>query len=242
MINITNEHIKRLKIIKQKYLGKTSVPKLNNWKSWSNNDIWLHVISQIISVGNAKPAEKFNESPMLIKLVSYNRILKIKNNKRQLERNINYVLREVGAKWVSKSLKKCRKTQAIVHNFKILSSHKNGPKGLLKRIYNLKGLNADKRRVKYLMSIFKFIKSKGSRDFLMELGLVKDAIALDVRVQKTLKKIGIKLPKGFENNPKLYDKIETELLLKLCKPLKLSGIQLDRMIFQNYDKIMDMKN
>jgi hypothetical protein len=92
------------------------------------------------------------------------------------------------------------------------------------------------------MSKFKYIKSKGARDFLMDLGLVRDAIALDARIQNVLEKIiGIEIPKDLlekiKNNSKLYDEVEEELLLKVCKPLNLSGIEFDRMIYQNYKEI-----
>jgi hypothetical protein len=97
-----------------------------------------------------------------------------------------------------------------------------------------------KRKFKYVMSKFKYIKSKGARDFLMDLGLVRDAIAIDVRMQNVLKKIGINIPEGIKSNPKLYDKVEEELLSKVCKPLNLSGVEFDKMIYNNYDEIMKM--
>lgn len=240
-MHINKEHIDKLKFIKQMYFRRTAVPELNNWKSWSNNDIWLHMISQVIVVGGSVPSHKFYKNSQLRKFVSYNRLSTIKDKSR-LEKDINYVLRAVGARYASKSVKKCRKTQALAHNFKVLSGWEDGPKGLLKRISEFKGPNESKRKIKYLMEIFEFIQSKSARDFLMELGLVRDAIALDVRIQNVLgKKVGIKMPKGLENNSKLYDNVESELLSKICKPLKLSGVQFDRMIFQNYDKIIKME-
>jgi thermostable 8-oxoguanine DNA glycosylase len=74
----------------------------------------------------------------------------------------------------------------------------------------------------------------------MDLGLVRDAIAIDVRMQNVLKKIGINIPEGIKSNPKLYDKVEEELLSKVCKPLNLSGVEFDKMIYNNYDKIKEM--
>ena len=75
----------------------------------------------------------------------------------------------------------------------------------------------------------------------MEAGLVRNAIALDVRIQNVLKKIGIKIPKGLETNPKLYNEVEKDVLLKICKPLGLLGIQFDRMLYQNYENIKKIK-
>jgi thermostable 8-oxoguanine DNA glycosylase len=74
----------------------------------------------------------------------------------------------------------------------------------------------------------------------MDLGLVRDAIAIDVRMQNVLKKIGINIPEGIKSNPKLYDKVEEELLSKVCKPLNLSGVEFDKMIYNNYYEIMKM--
>jgi hypothetical protein len=74
----------------------------------------------------------------------------------------------------------------------------------------------------------------------MELGLLKNAVAFDVRVRNVLDKMGIKTPKGFENDPKSYDTIESDILTEVCKPLGISGIEFDRMLYQNYDKIMIM--
>lgn len=240
-MKITKDHIKNLRKIKRMFLKKTRIPSPGNWKNKSNDRIWLDLIGQVMVVGGASSADKFHEDPKLKKLVAFNRLSNFRD-KIQLEKEINYVLRAVGTRYVSKSFKRCKKTQAISHNFRVLNNIKGGPKGLFKRLAEFKGPNATKRKIKYFMKLFKFIKSKSARDNLMEKGLITDAIALDIRIQNVLKKkVGIKLPKGLASKPKIYDTVERELLSKVCRPLKLSGIQFDRMIFQNYGRIMDMK-
>jgi len=245
MLNITNEHLAKLELIKQKYLGNTCLPEPDNWKSKSNNEIWLKVIEQVMLVGRSSPAEKFSKDLELQKKVSYEQLLKIKDDENQLKKVIHEVLRAVKTRYASASIEKCRKTKALVHNFKVLSEYKDGPKGLLEEVSKF---NTDKEKIKYIMSKFKYIKSKGARDFLMDLGLVRDAIALDARIQEVLKKIGIipdkepdkdKVIEKIKNNSKSYDEVEEELLLKVCKPLNLSGIEFDRMIYQNYKEIKD---
>jgi hypothetical protein len=241
--NIPKEQIpkalKQFEKIKQQFLQKTKVPKENNWKSWTNNDIWLHLITQVIVVGSSAPAHKFEENPKLQEQVSYEKLIELAD-KKEIEIAINRVLRAVGTRYASSDISKCRKTQALAHNLKILKSLKEGPRGLLKRISEFEGKNSDIRKIKYLMKIFKYIQSKSARDYLMELGLVKNAIALDIRVKTILEKLSIKIPKGFENNPKLYDQIEKEILNSICKPLNLSGVELDRMLYQNYNDITKM--
>jgi hypothetical protein len=235
MLNITRDYLAKLELIKQKFLGKTCLPKPDNWKDLCNNQIWLKVIGQVMLVGSSLPEKKFSDQ--LKEKVSYDQLLKIKDDENQLKKVIHEILRAVKTRYASASVEKCRKTKALVHNFKVLSEYRDGPIGFLKEISKR---STDKEKIKYVMSKFKYIKSKGARDFLMDLGLVRDAIAIDVRMRNVLKKIGINIPEGIKSNPKLYDKVEEELLSKVCKPLNLSGVEFDKMIYQNYDKIMKM--
>lgn len=176
---------------------------------------------------------------MLKKEVSYENLIQIEH-KGELRNKINKVLRAIGTRYASSDVSKCRKTNALVHNLMILKSFKGGPKGLLKRLSAFEGKNGDKRKIKYFMRIFRFIQSKSARDNLMTLGVVRNAIALDIRIQNIFKKMGIHIPKGFENNPKLYDEIEEDILTKICNPLGLLGVQFDRLLYQNYKEIMKM--
>jgi len=237
MLNITRDHLAKLELIKQKFLGKTCLPEPDNWKDLCNNEIWLKVIGQVMLVGSSLPANKLKESDQLKEKVSYEQLLKIKDDENQLKKIIHEVLRAVKTRYASESIEKCRKTKALVHNFKVLSEYKDGSKGFLEEISKL---STDKEKIKYVMSKFKYIKSKGARDFLMDLELVRDAIALDVRLQNVLKKIGINIPERIKSNPKLYDKVEEELLSKVCKLLNLSGVEFDKMIYQNYKDVMEI--
>jgi hypothetical protein len=74
----------------------------------------------------------------------------------------------------------------------------------------------------------------------MSLGVITEAIALDVRLQNVLRKVGIAVPANLATSPRTYDEFERSLLKEVCIPLGLSGIQLDKMIYQNYDDIMAM--
>jgi thermostable 8-oxoguanine DNA glycosylase len=239
-LKISDRHVNRFQLIKKKFFRYTEIPKPDNWKKLNGNEIWLDLIGQVMVVGGADAADRFHDSPKLKRRVSFYRLKQFKNE-RDLKNEVNTVLREAGTRYASKSVSKCRKTRAIAHNFKVLAGYKNGAKGLLKRIKEFRGPHATERRVRYLMKIFMYIKSKSARDFLMQKGMVTDAIALDIRIQNILKKTGINIPKGFESRPALYDEIERILLSSLCEPLKMKGVEFDRMLFQNYDNIIKMK-
>ena len=113
----------------------------------------------------------------------------------------------------------------------------DGPKGLLKMLSDFEGPDAEVKRIRHMMN-FKYIKSKGARDFLMELGLVRNAVALDTRIQGIFEKIGVEFPSGCISNPKKYDEIEKDILEKICAPLNLLGVEFDRMLYQNKCSIM----
>ena len=236
MLNISKNQTEKFKEIKKKFLSNTKIPRENRWKKMSNNDIWLDLVTQVIVVGNSAPFYRFYEDEKLQGEISYEKLIRI-NSEGELKKKINKVLRAVGTRYASSNYSKCKKTAALVHNLMVLKKYKEGPKGLIEE---LSCKNEDITKIKYFMNNFKYIGSKSARDYLMGLGLVKNTVALDVRIQNIFNKIGIKLPKGFENNPKIYDEIEKDILTKICQPLGLDGIQFDRMLYQNYDEIMDL--
>ncbi|MGB8781213.1 MAG: hypothetical protein WCD81_11280 [Candidatus Bathyarchaeia archaeon] len=237
MLRISQEQIGKFKEIKDRFYNNTKVPAADNWQDWNDDDVWWHLVAQVITVGNSLPAQKFEKDARLQNEVAYEKLIKMREADQA--RTINRVLRKVGTRYASSSISKCRKTGALVHNLKALQN-KGGPKIFIKILSELNGPDADKKRIECLMSELQFLKSKSARDFLMELGLLKNAIAFDVRVRNVLNKIGIKTPKGFESAPESYDMIESDILTEVCKPLGILGIEFDRMLYQNYDEIMTM--
>ncbi len=243
MLRVNNEQLERFRTIKKQFLTKTEVPKPDNWKSRTNNDIWLDLINQVIVVGSSGPSEKFTKDSELRENVSYEKLLQI-DNKEKLEKVINRALRTIGTRYASSDIRRCRKTRALVQNFETLKYFNEGPRGLVKLLAQMSEFetkNSEKLKIKFLMGLFAFLKSKGARDYLLELGLIENAIALDSRVQSVFKSVGISFPEGYETDPTLYDEIEQDILLKICKPLNLSGIEFDRMLYQNKDEILKTK-
>lgn len=242
MLNITQEHLQIFRKIREQYYNSecTLVPKEGNWKSMSDNDIWLRIITQVIVAGKAEPANKFNNDIELKESVSYKRLLQI-NDEEEIKEIINYVLRAVGARYASSDIKKCKKTNSLLHNFKVLNSYSCGPKELFIKLDCYKGSLGDKQKINYLMTHLKFMQSKNARDFLLETGVIRNAIAFDNDIRNIFTYLEIELPEKFESKPKMYDEIEKEVLAKICKPLDLDGVEFDRMLFQNYSKIVKQK-
>jgi thermostable 8-oxoguanine DNA glycosylase len=128
-----------------------------------------------------------------------------------------------------------RKVDAAVHNFTALSET-GGPRRFFEQVAALTG---EPERIKSLHNREKTLQyygEKGARDLLIELGLAKKCLALDVRILGLLKEVGVKVKKGsLDRN---YERIEEELIKKVAEPLGISGGQLDRILFQNAADIM----
>lgn len=244
-MRISKEHIRKFKKIRDKYLRVTAIPEKNDWKGMQNNTIWQHLFVQVMVVGRASPADEFYEHPELRKRVSYEQLLAF-NNEDRVRKRIHSVLKATGTRYVGPDIEKDKKAKALTRVFKRLRNFKGGPKALLRIVSQFGGENRDMRRIKYLMAVFRggcFIQSKGARDFLMGIGLVRNAIAIDIRVKTVLENAGITFPEGFEKKPAVYDRIEERILNKICKPLGLKGVQFDRMLFRNYEYIKeDLQN
>jgi hypothetical protein len=67
-------------------------------------------------------------------------------------------------------------------------------------------------------------------------------IALDARIQAIFQKIGIQMPNNFGGNSKIYEEIENDILNKICTHLELFGVELNRMLYQNYEEIMKINH
>lgn len=236
MLDITEEHVNKFKEIKNRFLFKTNVPGENNWKSCNDNDIWLHVVTQVMVVGRSAPADKFNNDKELKNKISYKTLSDKKEEK--IREIIHETLLKVDSRYASSDINKCKKTNALAFNLEVFKNLENDPTDFLEMLSKFQDPCGDSNKINYIINNFSYLKSKGARDFLMELGLVKDAIALDTRVINILNNVGIKIPEKSINNPRLYNQAERDILNKICKPLGLSGIEFDRMLYQNYDEIM----
>lgn len=237
-IKVADEHLDFfIKTIK-KFKKYTNFPIKDNWKNSNNNDLWNAMVIQVMVVGGSDGAQRYSQRPDLIDKIKYSNLVKLTKDE-EVASAINYVLRKAGVRYASKDLNKCKKTKSLVYNFKKLKETKNGFKGVLKAISEFDKINCDIKKVNYLMNNFHFLKSKSARDFLMGQGICTETIAIDIRIQNIFKKINIVIPNNILYNPSIYNNIEKEIIEKICKPLNIVPMQLDRILYQNYDKIME---
>jgi hypothetical protein len=92
-------------------------------------------------------------------------------------------------------------------------------------------------RIEGLRKSLQFYGNKGSRDTLIELRLAENCMALDVRIFGVLEGVGVKV-----SPDDIFRYVEEELIRKVARPLGITGGQLDRILFKNYNELLqDLK-
>jgi hypothetical protein len=220
------------------YREFTVIPVEGHWESLTNNDLWYWHIGQVMIVGGSISKERFDRNDELKRLVHFDALKQI-NDETELLRGINFVLRKAGVRYSSDDPTKCLKSRALANNYIFLSSYKGGLKSMLKKINKFSEGDFEMERVHFLMEHLKFMKSKSARDFLMGLGMNRGTIAVDIRIQNVFSHAGVELPSSSElGNEKIYRDTEQQIIEKVCRKLDIEPIIFDRILYQNYNKIM----
>jgi hypothetical protein len=199
-----------------------------SWKKRTADELWLRVLSQVVVAGNAAPEYTLRTSKAVHEKLAFHRLKNLSPQRRR--KIIHGVLRAIGTRYVGNSSKN-RKVNAALHNFNALGEA-GGPKQFFQRVASLKSMQ---ERIKFLSETLAFYKKKGCRDALIDLQLANDCLALDRRLNRILECVGAKVTGSLN---KRYEEIEKELIEKVATPCGLSGGELDRILFQNYDDIM----
>jgi hypothetical protein len=110
-----------------------------------------------------------------------------------------------------------------------------GPQGYLRQLATKKDEN---ERARQLGKDLHYIKLKGSRDLMAELGLARNVVALDVRLISLLRLAGVSVSSKTQNHEATYRGLQGALLEQVAKPAGVNGVQLDRILFNNYDDIL----
>jgi hypothetical protein len=197
------------------------------------NTLWLKVVTQVAVVGNAAAADRILASVDSRRALRFDRLKPLSRMHRA--RRIHRVLRAHGVRYVTSSVGQCRKTSALAANLEFLASFPRGPKGYFRSIA---GLPTDAARIRQVVHDLKYIKEKGARDLLATLGIVTEMIAFDVRILGILKGVGAAPPKNIHADRVAYRALQDELIQRVCKPEGITGVVLDRILFQHYDRIL----
>ena len=219
-----------------------NVPSPGAWREFTANDIWLRVVTQVATVGGWGPVKAMmNDRPDLVRRLGYRRLCALPG-RAAVRTSVWRVLRRAGVRYVARDETRCNKSNSLAKNLEVLRDHPGGPRGFVRAIASLQGPDLTRKRIEFVASRLHYVKNKGARDFLTTgLGLSRDSIAFDIRVLGSLRAIGIRIPKRVPADADAYAHFEQLLLKKLCRPLRLRGVDLDQLLFNHYAEIKKMR-
>jgi hypothetical protein len=236
MIRVTDAQLGVFESIWNHFGHGIKRPKRRNWRDLSHNDVWIRIMSQVVVVGSAKPAKRLWDKSIRSR-VEWQRLRRM--DEMEAAETIWGVLKEIGARYVGRTQDACPKTKALLQNRVVLMKYPGGPQGFIKDVTHLPG--SSRKKVEYVSQRLSYIKNKGARDLLTTgFGLVKNHIAFDVRVLGSLRHIGLRFPSNVASQTSLYDEFERILIQEVCRPLKITGAQLDQLLFLHYKDIKEM--
>jgi hypothetical protein len=217
----------------KEFLPRTVIPAANRWRQLSDDALWKHVVSQVAVVGGSASHARLTASSVIQEAMRFERLQGLTEINRR--RIINESLRDAGVRYASQDVEKCRKTDALEFDFQRLKAFAGGPRGYFA---SLADRPDDDARVEQVTRDMRYIKLKGARDLLAELGVVSNVLAFDVRLVNILRAVGIEVPADVTTDASRYREFQDSLLLAVCQPIGITGVALDRVLYQNYKEIM----
>ena len=201
------------------------------WRRLDNNQIWMTFLYQVVVAGGSGGQARLEGSSEARRSLRFNALRRLSPGRRA--RVVHRLFRLHKVRFARVDVSKCLKTKAVVANLGFLDLMANGPKGYLRELTKI----PEGDRAQRIASDFSYIKLKGSRDLMAELGLARDAIAFDVRLLKILRLAGVAVAKNVQGNKAAYRSLQEALLRQICTPAGVTGVQLDRILFNNYGAI-----
>jgi hypothetical protein len=211
-----------------RYKGPAKPKPPKPWCSRTADELWWKVLTAIATQGNARAGFVIEGSYEAKRQTSLSWLKAFRTDDRELLRHIHWVLATVGTRYIRKSFSKDPKSKAAYQNYRTLVKA-GGPKRFFLSIAKQ---GTEIARIEALQDELSFYGPKTARDTAIDLGLAKNCMALDTRLRKLLAAVNA------HTDGASYMDIEKALISKVAWPIKLTGAQLDRILFWNYDKIL----
>jgi hypothetical protein len=225
---LSSSQAAQLQRIARRYKKRVKLGK--PWNEWTDDELWRQVLGQIVAIGRAEPGERLQHDPKIGRKVSIKK-LKSFHSDTLRQKYVHKLFAKLEVRFsLGSNWEKDWKAEASVRNFKVLREA-GGPRNFFRTIASCK---TEEARIQALQKALKRYGNKGARDTLIALRLAENCMALDARIFGVLRKVGVKL-----SPTDIYKQLERELIEKVATPLRISGARLDRLLFQNYDRISE---
>ena len=203
-------------------------------------DSWFRLVGQICAIGNSRAWEALETVEELLTIPC------IRAEGEQASRYVHGILAEQRIRYCSLRSADSAKAAAIAANaFSPFIADGNGAVCLLDGIREAVGTpSADgvltlaqaKTARRLLIREVRFFGPKSASDFLLGLGLTDGLLAFDVRLLNLFIDLWGFDPSWRERVHRLdlYEALEAEIIERFCRPLDISPVALDRLLFYGY--------
>ena len=229
-IHLTDDQVERLRRAIEPFLD-TEFEEPDRWRKMSDAELWWFVVGQIAVIGGAAGGERLSVDRKARKALQWERLVELDDAKALVELSTH--MRRAGVRFVGDGPRKDRKSEALVANLRVIEEA-GGPKKYFRRVARKK---KDLDRVKLVTRDLTGFGPKSSRDLLTNLGMVRDFIAFDSRIQKVLGVLGIEEVKF--GDAEEYRVLEDSFRAAVPKLGVGCLAHLDRILFRNTDAVVE---
>lgn len=208
------------------------VPERNCWSKKDDSDLWRGLVGQVAVIGKSAPWEKaqtdWEQSDLTwTRLVA----LDAKTPAGDIAGRVQKFFSAAGIRYAGKGDELSKKARGVAQNFIRVRAF-GGPRAVFAAFA---AVEADTERIALVQALLSQVGPKGSRDLLMNVGLLREAIAIDDRVESILFAARVIPAKSVEGRD--YATVEASVLENVARPLGWEGVELDRTMYQQWKSI-----
>lgn len=245
-LNFASFDMTLFKALVDRFKGELVLKPAGWWRSASGEQLWEEFCSQIlVAQATRSGQETVYRNSSAWSRVQLPKLLEVKSTA-QVGELRRFLEKEFSSNGMRMASKKADYTTAALCNQKIVSEC--GKFVLIDGIANLWD-NGHNEAEKYqseikarneVKRVVHGFADKSASDFLLEIGFAERLVALDVRLTKVLRSLGLPWAKSelIQSDKQLYQKVQNFLYYRACPEAGITPRVLDRIFYQKNSQIM----
>jgi hypothetical protein len=220
----SEDQVRRLRNAIEPFAG-SPFPAEGRWRKMRDDELWLQVVSQVVALG-----DRLQQDATSRERLAWDRLVELDDDEALVA--FTNALRKVRGRTAGDDENEATVTNALVYDLRVLQGV-GGPRRYFRALARKK---TDLERVATLCLELMAMGSKNARDLLVEIGMARDFITFDARLQKVLEALGIATD-GFKDKDR--SRAIEEMLLAAVPSLGVSCLaHFDRVVCTNADDVV----
>lgn len=210
------------------------VPSLDRWSTMDDELLWRQVVSQVAVIGGVRPWDALRDvwESDGISWAELTRASATTDD--EVAERFHVLFARFGIRYVGDGQRPAKKAIACARNRRSIL-RAGGPTAWVARIA---AMPDELARIDRVARDLNQVGEKGARDLLMDCGLCRKTIALDVRVMNILRAAGLTDVDKAPPTRAAYEELEAEIVGQVARPLGFEPVTVDRVMFQRHDAIV----